>query len=250
MCRHLAYLGPPVALHDLLFGASHALADQAREPRHQHPPEHNGDGFGVAWYPTGAESEPERYVSLDPIWASDAFAARATSIRSGAVLAAARAASPGATLDVTGNAPFASKGWLFSLNGRVDGFYDGVGDELRTGLSRQWHGTFDGDADSEVLFAMVLDHIDRGASPGSALAAVVARIRNRSAGPLNLLLSDGQCVAATAVGNSLFVLHRDEEITIASEPFDDDGYWQRVPDGSLVEADPRSFTMVPLEVRP
>jgi gamma-glutamyl hercynylcysteine S-oxide hydrolase len=249
MCRHLAYLGPPVALHDLLFGAPHALAGQAREPRHQHPPEYNGDGFGVGWYPTGKKSEPERHLSLDSIWENDAFAARATGIRSDAVMAAARAASPGATLGVTGNAPFASKGWLFSLNGRVDGFYDGVGDELRAGLSRHWHGTFDGDADSEVLFAMALDHIDRGASPGRALAAVVAQIRSRSAGPLNLLLSDGQCVAATAVGNSLFALPRGRDVTIASEPLDDDELWQRVPDGSLVEADPHSFTMAPLEVR-
>jgi glutamine amidotransferase len=249
MCRHLAYLGPPVALHDLLFGAPHALAHQAREPRHQHPPEHNGDGFGVGWYATGSDAAPERYLSLVPIWEDESFAARTSELRSGAVLAAARAASPGATLDVTGNAPFASKGWLFSLNGRVDGFYDGVGDELRAGLNRHWHDTFDGDADSEVLFAMVLDHVDRGISPGNALAAVVAQIRSRSAGPLNLLLSNGRCVAATAVGNSLFVLPRDGDVTIASEPLDDDARWQRVPDGSLVEADSRSLTMAPLEVR-
>jgi len=28
MCRHLAYLGPPTALSDLLFNAPHALAQQ------------------------------------------------------------------------------------------------------------------------------------------------------------------------------------------------------------------------------
>ena len=50
-----------------------------------------------------------------------AFAARAAELRSGAFLGAARLASPGATLVDTGNAPFVSGVWAFSLNGIVSG---------------------------------------------------------------------------------------------------------------------------------
>ncbi|MGH9024976.1 MAG: class II glutamine amidotransferase, partial [Acidimicrobiia bacterium] len=182
-----------------------------------------------------------------PIWSDELFAARATQIWTEAGLAAARAASPGATIAVTGNAPFTSERWLFSLNGRVDGFYQGVGDELREGLGHRWHGTFDGDADSEVLFAIALEHLDAGLDPGTALTAVYQRISARSAGPLNLLLTDGRRIAATASVNSLFSRERDGAVTIASEPLDNGPDWQRVPDGSLLEAEGGGITVTPLE---
>ena len=51
MCRHLGYLGAPVVLHDLLFGAPHSLCAQARDPRYQISGQTNPDGWGVAWYP-------------------------------------------------------------------------------------------------------------------------------------------------------------------------------------------------------
>ena len=54
MCRHLAHLGSPGPLHDLLFGAPHSLARQARAPRHQLEGDTNPDGWGVAWYEAGA----------------------------------------------------------------------------------------------------------------------------------------------------------------------------------------------------
>jgi gamma-glutamyl hercynylcysteine S-oxide hydrolase len=249
VCRHLAYVGPPIPVHDLLYGAPHGLAHMARGPKHQHPPEDNRDGFGVGWYREPA-TVPDRYVSLDPIWEDDDFAAASTDIVTGGVVAAARAASPGATIEVTGNAPFESDQWLFSLNGRVDGFYDGLGDELRAGLGDHWHDEFDGDADSEVLFAMVLDELDAGASPVDALTAVVARIKARTTGRFNLLLSDGTHLAATASCNSLFTLSTDDAITIASEPLSDDPGWQRVPDESVVDAGPGTLAITALEAHP
>jgi glutamine amidotransferase len=248
VCRHLAYVGPPVALSQLLFGAPRALAHAARDPQHQHPPEDNRDGFGVGWYRAG-RSEPDRYVSLDPIWEDAAFARQSNGIVTTGAVAAARAASPGAAIEVTGNAPFESGPWLFSLNGRVDGFYDGLGDDLRKGLGAHWHDSFDGDADSEVLFAMVLDRLDAGVAPGDALGAVVADVVSRTTGKFNLLLSDGVRIAATAAGNSLFTHARDGAVTVASEPIDNGPGWQPVRDGSLLEAEAGRVTQTPLEVR-
>ena len=142
MCRHLAYLGPPAALSDLLFDAPHTLARQAECPRLQTSGTSNPDGWGVAWYVDGATT-PDRYRTVTPIWDDRAFADRAHDLRSGAFLAAARLASPGASLVDTGNAPFVADRWSFSLNGIVHGFPDGVGDALRaasapTGWRPSW----------------------------------------------------------------------------------------------------------------
>jgi gamma-glutamyl hercynylcysteine S-oxide hydrolase len=69
---------------------------------------------------------------------------------------------------------------------------------------------------------------------------------------LNLLLTDGTRVAATAWENSLFTRTAAKRATwIASEPLDDDPAWVRVPDRSLVEvAGPGHCTTTPLRAAP
>jgi glutamine amidotransferase len=229
MCRHLAYLGPPVTLHDLLFDAPHALAAQSHHPRFQSSGRTNPDGWGVGWY-TAPAGEPERVRTVTPIWKDDAFAARSRTVETGAFLAAARLASPGATIAESGNAPFLSGRWLFSLNGIVHGFTDGVGDDLRDRVSPVRRAGIVGDADSEVLFALVLDRLDAGEPAPAALAGVTHDVLEITTGRLNLLLTDGTQVAATRAGNSLFA----RATTIVSEPLDDAPDWQEVPDDSVV----------------
>ena len=145
------------------------------------------------------------------------FAARAPSITSGAFVAAARLASPGATLVDTGNAPFVSGRWAFSLNGIVDGFPRGVGDTLRADVEPARHAGIVGDTDTEVLFALVLQALDAGTDPATALADVVHRVVAITTGRLNLLLTDGRDLFATRYGNSLWRLGT----MLASEPLDD-----------------------------
>ena len=58
----------------------------------------------------------------------------------------------------------------------------------------------------------------------------------RARGALNLLLTDGTAIAATAIDNSLF-LRTAPGLLVASEPLDDDGSWTEVDNGSLVEND-------------
>jgi glutamine amidotransferase len=229
MCRHLAYLGPPTALSDLLFDAPHALARQAECPRLQASGTTNPDGWGVAWYVDG-DTTPDRYRTVTPIWEDRAFADRAHDLRSGAFLTAARLASPGASLVDTGNAPFVAGRWSFSLNGIVYGFRDGVGDALRARVRADRLASVVGDADTEVLFALVLQDLDDGARPEDALARVVREVLDMTTGRLNLLLTDGAAVHGTRVGNSL--VHR--ESVLVSEPTDDAPGWTEVPDHSLV----------------
>jgi gamma-glutamyl hercynylcysteine S-oxide hydrolase len=228
MCRHLAYVGPPVALRWLLFDAPHALVHQARAPKLQTAGPDNPHGWGVAWDP------PFGWYRTDtPMWQDTTFT---SSDDATAVIAAARFASVGSTLDMGNAAPFVWGPWKFSLNGYVAGFREGFGDELRSQISPKFANLIEGDTDSEVLFALVGERLNDGAAPGEALADVVRIVRERSDGALNLLLTDGETIAATALENSLF-LRRGDGMLVASEPLDDDDSWIEVDNGSLVEND-------------
>lgn len=234
MCRHFAYVGPPVALRSLLYDAPHALVHQARAPRFQTVGRDNPDGWGVGWsYAGDSRVEHERYRAATRMWEDTSFPGteRATT-----VLAAARYASPGSEQQAYNAAPFAAEHWLFSLNGYVSNFRDGFGDQLRSEVSATRAAGIEGDTDSEVLFALVLDRLDGGAAAGAALVEVTKRVRAASDGALNLLLTDGLDIAATALGNSLF-LRSDGALTVASEPLDDDESWIEIDNGSLVEND-------------
>ena len=244
MCRHLAYVGRPVALAALLCDAPHGLVDQARHPRHQTSGTANPDGYGVAWYEAGAGG-PRRHRSTTPIWADPEVAALAGTVAP-AVLGAARLASPGAPVERSGNAPFIADGWAFSLNGIVHGWGDGIGADLRDGVSPRRRAVIEGVSDAETLFALVLDRLDEGDTPADALARVVTRVEARTTGRLNLLLTDGAAIAATACGNSLFACPRPGAALVASEPVDADPGWFRVPDRTVVVATPTTMTETPL----
>lgn len=228
MCRHLAYLGPPIALRSLLFDAPHSLCEQGARPWHQAPGRVNKDGWGVGWYTGDGVIDDRYYRTTTSMWDDREFPYR--DVESGAFVAAARLASPGATLAPIGNAPFRADGWLFSLNGYVKGFPEGIGDELRAGLSERRRAAIVGDADTEVLFALVLDRLERGSAPAAALASVVRQVAALTDAKLNLLLTDGRALHGTRFGNSLF----GRASTIASEPLDEPDDWREIPEASLV----------------
>ena len=117
MCRHLAYVGPPIAVSEPLLDASHALVRQAQNPRYQLSGEDNPDGFGVVWYERGT-AHPWRYRTTMPMWLQPGLANAFVGVHAHALVAAARLASPGLPIDVANNAPFVSGHWSFSLNGQ------------------------------------------------------------------------------------------------------------------------------------
>ncbi len=82
----------------------------------------------------------------------------------------------------------------------------------------------------------MLDRLDVGATPGEALADVARRVRDGEHGALNLLLTDGTDIAATAIDNSLY-LSATSGLLVASEPLDDDPSWVAIDNHSLVEND-------------
>jgi glutamine amidotransferase len=248
MCRFVAYLGPPTSLGALLYDPPHGLVRQSWAPRHQHHGTVNADGFGVGWYDHAVRDEPARWRTARPAWAERSFASLAGLVRSTAVLAAVRDATPPAPVEESGTPPFTSGPWLFAHNGRIEGFAGGGPAHLalRKLVSDARAAGIEGASDSEVLFALALDRLDAGSLPGPALAQVVATAIHVAPARLNLVLTDGHRLAATACGESLFVWEGDDAVLVASEPHDDGPGWRPVPDGSLVVADHSGARVEPL----
>ncbi|MFB6832100.1 ergothioneine biosynthesis protein EgtC [Streptomyces hydrogenans] len=246
MCRHLAYLGDPVALGELIVRPPHALLRQAWAPRTQSSGVVNADGFGVGWYADG-DPVPARYRRTGPIWGDLSFADLSRVVRSGALLGAVRGATlPGADGEAAA-APFASGPWLFSHNGAVPG-WPGVLTPLAATLPAAELLDLEARTDSALLWALVLHRLRAGREPGDALAeTVLAAAEAAPEARLNLLLTDGDRVAATAWGNSLWCLSGPGRVVVASEPYDDDPGWREVPERTLVTACRTDVVLTPLK---
>jgi glutamine amidotransferase len=235
VCRHLAYLGPPVTLRALVSDPPGGLARQAWAPRRQRHGTITVAGFGVGWYAPG-DPIPARYRRRGPIWADPSFTDLARVTRSGAVLAAVRSATGGTDYGAAAAAPYASGPWLFSHNGRIDG-WPGAAGELAATLPAGDLLTLEARCDSALAWALVLRRLRAGARPGEALARVVAEFGEHGlGGRFNFLLTDGKVIAATAAGDTLCYRTGDGSCVIASEPGDDEPGWTGVPDGSVLTA--------------
>ncbi|MFD0003984.1 ergothioneine biosynthesis protein EgtC [Streptomyces sp. NPDC127178] len=247
MCRHLAYLGPEEPLGTLLVEPPHGLYRQSWAPRRQRYGTVNADGFGVGWYAEG-DPVPARYRRAGPIWADPSFADLARVVRSGALLAAVRDATlPGADQEAAA-APFAAGPWLFSHNGAVKGWPGSLASLVPT-LPALDVLSMEARNDSALVWALVLARLRGGDDEGQALADTVLEVAEAAPGSrLNLLLTNGETIAATAWGDTLFHLTRPGGGTVVvSEPYDDDPHWQEVPDRTLLVASGTDVLLTPLK---
>ena len=205
----------------------------------------NPDGWGIAWW-DGTDPEPNRYRATVEIWSDTGFAG--CDAVGTAVLGAVRKASPGTTLRSVNNAPFLADtqagSLAFSLNGYA--FRDPqVEARLRAAVAP---GTrLDGDTDSEVLFTLLRQHVDRGDLLADALAAVHHTLAPTADEYVNMLAVTANQIVATTWHHTLYVRRTDVATTVASEPLDGGPDWQRVPDRHLLAVDRDSLTTVPLE---
>ncbi|MEV7442460.1 ergothioneine biosynthesis protein EgtC [Streptomyces sp. NPDC091204] len=248
MCRHLAYLGPVVELRRLLSEPEHSLVRQSWEPRRQISGTVNADGFGIGWY---AEDDPvpARYRRSGPVWSDLTFADLTRVVRSGAVLAAVRDATlPGADGEAAA-APFSDGPWLFSHNGAIRGWPDAAA-PLAAGLPPEELLRLAARTDSALVWALVLHRLRAGDDLGTALAEPVRELATAAPGSrLNLLVTDGVAIAATAWGDSLWYLADAgaRRTVVASEPYDDDPRWCEVPDRTLLTATRTRVELTPLK---
>jgi gamma-glutamyl hercynylcysteine S-oxide hydrolase len=246
VCRHLAYLGPPVTLSSLVLEPSHGLLRQSYAPREMRGGGTvNADGFGAGWYPD-AESAAVRYRSAQPIWSDTSFAALATTTRTGALLAAVRSATVGMPVTPTAAAPFAEGRWLFSHNGIVRGWPGSVA-RVAAALPVTDLLTLDAPTDSALLWALVRHGLRGGADPADVLAGVLHAVLAAAPGSrLNLLLTEGTGIWASTAGHALSVATDAAAALVASEPVDDRPNWTEVPDRHLLAARPGQCRLTPL----
>jgi gamma-glutamyl hercynylcysteine S-oxide hydrolase len=244
MCRHLAYLGPPATLREVIIDPPHGLYRQAWAPRLQRHGTVNADGFGVGWYAPG-DPEPARYRRAGPIWGDESFIDVARVTRAGAMLAAVRCATAGTDLSPAAAAPFASGRWLFSHNGRIDG-WPGSAAALAATLPTASLLEMEARVDSVLLWALVLHRLRLRIRPAEALTDTLAALSVAGVtGRFNFLLTDGQQIAATTAGDTLWY-RAGPAVIVASEPGDDEPGWTEVADGCVLTAAPGRVSVAEL----
>ena len=247
MCRHLAYLGHEEPLGRLLVEPAHSLFRQSWAPRRQRHGTVNADGFGVGWYAEG-DPVPGRYRRAGPIWGDQSFADLARVVRSGALLAAVRDATVAGADGEAAAAPYSAGPWLFSHNGAISGWPRSLAPLAQT-LPPAELLSLEARCDSALAWALILNRLRAGDEEGQALADTVPDIAAAAPGSrLNFLLTNGETIAATAWGDTLWYLTEPGRRTVvASEPYDDDPHWQEVPDRTLLAASRTDVLLTPLK---
>jgi glutamine amidotransferase len=245
MCRHLAYLGPPATIAALVFAPPAGLARQAWAPRRQRYGTMNVDGFGIGWYADG-DPVPARYRRAGPIWADSCLADLARVTRTRALLAAVRSATNGTDSGAAAAAPYTMGHWLFSHNGRLDG-WPGATAPLAAGLPPADLLALAARCDSALAWALIAARLQAGEPAATALAGVIGDLRRHGVtGRFNFLLTDGEVITATAAGDTLCYRASGPAVVVASEPGDDEPGWADVPDNSVLTAAPGAIEVQPL----
>ena len=225
MCRHLGWLGEPRSIASLVLEPPSGLLVQSYAPRRQKHGLMNADGWGVGFFDHGVV---RRWRSAAPLWGDASFASVAPALRSGCIVAAVRSASIGMPIEPTAAAPFTDGQWLLSHNGLVD--------RAVLPLSAAAESTVDSALLAALIFDRGLDNL------GDTVAEVAAADPNAR---LNILAGNGSQLLATTWGDTLSVLHRDDGVVLASEPYDDNPDWQEIPDRHLVEVVGSNDPMAP-----
>jgi len=277
MCRFTLYLGPPIRLSALVVEPKHSIIQQSFHSTGQDEPV-NGDGFGIAWYVPELSPEPALFRSVTPAWNSSNLSELARVVQSHLILAHVRAATKHGGQSEANCHPFRSGPFAFMHNGDI-GDFARLRRPLLTSLGDPAFDSIAGNTDSEHLFALVLDELQR--TPGSgvehlaaALQQAVARVTllgklhgNGAPSYLNLALTDGHSAVACRFtteddydGESLFVhtgrvyvcsngvcrMLAPERgrgcVLISSEPLSDDPGWDALPRNSMVLVTPEGTT--------
>jgi gamma-glutamyl hercynylcysteine S-oxide hydrolase len=231
MCRHLGWLGADVTVSSLVLDPPCGLRVQSYAPRRQKHGTMNADGWGVGFFDDFSEgAKPRRWRSAAPLWGDTSFESVAPALRSHCVVAAVRSATVGMPIEASAAAPFTDGRWLLSHNGIVD----------RAALPPT--SSAESVCDSAILAAVIFE---RGLD---ALGDTIAEIgATDPCARLNVLAANGSRLLATAWGDTLSILRRDDGVVLASEPYDDDPEWEDVPGRHLVEVTPQRVTLTALD---
>lgn len=227
MCRHVAWLGAPRSVADLVLDPPQGLLVQSYAPRRQKHGLMNADGWGAGFFDD--DGVARRWRSDKPLWGDASFASVAPALRSRCVVAAVRSATIGMPIEPSASAPFSDGQWLLSHNGLVD---RGV---------LPLTGAAESTVDSAILAALIFS---RGLD---ALGATIAEVGELDPNArLNILAANGSRLLATAWGDTLSILRSPDGVVLASEPYDDDPAWSDIPDRHLVDVRGAHVVVTPL----
>jgi len=275
MCRLLAYKGRPLLMADLLVRARNSLIMQSQHARLWEKPV-NGDGFGVAWFPTHDDPEPGVFRSVEPAWSNANLNSLAHKVVSSCFFAHVRDATAGSPVSQLNCHPFNWQRLIWMHNGALEEFGQ-MRRPLTERLSDRAYQSVLGSTDTEHAFALFLDKLGFVPAPdldqlAQAMTDTIEELLQIRRGLgltspcfLNFAVSDGRHLVATRFvsdqahePHSLFcttgALELDangrfrvmkaeagdpDSVIVASEPltaFDSD--WEPVPRNMLVAVGP------------
>ncbi|MFW2373397.1 MAG: ergothioneine biosynthesis protein EgtC [Gammaproteobacteria bacterium] len=244
MCRLLSYLGPAIALSELILTPEHSLEKQAWQPRELREAKLNADGFGIGWYSHGSVA---RYRQSMPIWNDPNLHDLSQSIQQPLWLAMVRSATPGLGTHHSNTQPFSYQQWLFMHNGYILDFPRTARPQIRHILNHEFEANIRGDTDSEYIFALILHFLAKSKNPIDAIRIsfdTIAELIGPERALLNILLTDGERIYASkhAINGLCPSLYYGRGIEpfastsqlLVSEPLNEDQPWTVIDDHSLV----------------
>lgn len=241
-----AYSGPSIPLEDFLIKPEHSLVNQSWRPREMREATLNADGFGIAWFTD--DGKAASYRRPKPIWSDPNLPALARSLDRTRWLATVRSATLVSDLNYANTQPFLMDDLVFMHNGYLADFADQWRGPLRQQLRPEFENRIHGTTDSEYLFALFCQQLDRYPHLADALSATIDQltdIGHDSRALLNFIVSSNQELVALrhAIGNPSPTLYyqldsTDEgnALTIASEALNGNNDWIHVAEGEMIIA--------------
>ncbi len=165
LCRFTFYRGEALPISHLITEPIHSLIHQSYHSEEREEPL-NGDGFGLAWYVEGS-TESAVFRAVTPAWSNRNLRELARVTESGCFLAHVRAATQVLEVSETNCHPFKHGRYTFMHNGDVGGFH-AIRRPLLASLGDRAFSSIHGSTDSEHLFALFLDEMERSGD-GSGL---------------------------------------------------------------------------------
>lgn len=259
MCRLLAYLGPPIALEQILIKPPHSLIVQSYAPREMQEALLNADGFGLGWYHSQRMELPYLYKNTCPIWNDVNLPHLSRYVETGCVVGYVRSATPGLAVELGNCQPFTKGHLLLMHNGYIDQFRHTLRRPMRNLLSEKADEWVQGSTDSEYLYALVLTYLETMPLE-AAIPKALHRIGALAAEPFckftaTTIATTGDRLIACRYANfqilpSLYWLRDDpaypDGVILASEPLFE-GNWQSCPPQSCLIVEPNlDVTITPL----
>jgi glutamine amidotransferase len=247
MCRLIAYVGAPITPGHLVFDGTHSLCEQTWASRELLTGTLNVDGYGVVWYGDG---RPARIAEPRPLWHDEDLRRTLATVTSACVLAAVSDSRRAGAIPRTLLPPLVHGRWSFVFAGFVPSFERAHMRALRASLPDDLYAELRGSTDAETLFLLALSELRTGCSMVEALTAVARAVAARVGkveAQLNMVLCDGERIAAVRSGtvlmtNSLYFAKRapfaPDGIVLASEAPEIGAVWEAVDGHSSIEVEP------------